>query len=59
MIRLAKRIVTKPYHFVRSILNPMPSKLSNVEYNKVLWNRYAEGWKKKQVYIEDTNVRED
>ncbi len=54
-----KNILRKTYHFIKSILRPAPSKLPNFDYNKGLWNRYAKGWNKKKVCIQNTDIGDE
>jgi hypothetical protein len=35
------------------------SKLSNVEYNKQLWDNYARHWEKGGVYLENEEISEE
>ena len=35
------------------------SKLSNVEYNKQMWDNYARHWEKGSVYLEDEEISEE
>lgn len=39
-----KNIFKRAYHFLRNMLDPLPSKTSNFDYNKRVWDRYAKGW---------------
>ena len=54
-----KNILRKMYHLIKSILKPMPSHLSNFNYNKKLWSIYAKGWSKKKARIENTDIGDE
>lgn len=53
-IRRAKRAASRVYGRLRY---PLPSRLSNVQYNKALWDRYASGWTQ-ETWRPDPLVRE-
>lgn len=51
-----KNIAKRVYHFLRDLLFPLPSRTSNVEYNRAIWDRYAKNWyrkRKKMRQVED------
>jgi SAM-dependent methyltransferase len=41
----------------KSVRRLMPSQLSNVDYNRALWDRYAKHWQKESVTIENASVK--
>ena len=43
-----KNIAKRAYHFLRDLLFPLPSRTSNVEYNRAIWDRYAKNWYRKR-----------
>lgn len=56
---VVRRILRKPYLLTRRIFHgPLPSKLSNVEYNRALWDRYAKEWSKTWVDLENPDIGE-
>ncbi len=55
-----KNILRGPYRFIKSILGrSLSSDLSNFEYNREHWNRYAKNWNKTKIHVDNPNISEE